>query len=259
MNPRHDATTRFSDRVAAYTRYRPGYPRAAFAFIKDQVKPSREWAIADIGSGTGISTRMLLEEFACSVHAVEPNPEMRRAAEFALGGLPGFHSVAGCAEATTLAANSMDMVAAFQAFHWFTPETTGAEFRRILKSPGRVLLIWNDRQSDGSPFMRGYEAILQDLPEYARVNHRTVTPEDIRTFMGDDGLVTASFPNSQEFDFAGLAGRFFSSSYTPAASTAAQQEQLEKLQRLFAQTNKDGFVHFPYRTEVYLGCMKPGS
>lgn len=256
MNPRHDATTRFSDRVEAYTRYRPGYPRAAFAFIKDQVKPSREWAIADIGSGTGISTRMLLEEFACSVHAVEPNPEMRSAAELALEGHEGFHSVAGCAEATTLAANSMDMVAAFQAFHWFTPETTGTEFRRILKSSGRALLVWNDRQSDGSQFMRGYEEILQDLPEYARVNHRTVTPEDIRTFMGDGGLVTASFDNCQEFGFTGLAGRFFSSSYTPASGTAAYDRQLDKLHKLFAQTNKDGVVCFLYRTDVYLGCMK---
>ena len=202
------------------------------------------------------STRMLLEEFACTVHAVEPNAAMRTAPELALGGLPGFRSVAGSAEATTLEAGSMDMVAAFQAYHWFDPETTGAEFRRILKTPGRVLLAWNDRQSDASPFMRGYEALLQELPEYARVTHRTVTPENISAFMEGGGLVTAGFAHCQEFDFAGLAGRFFSSSYTPAAGTAAYEEQLDRLERLFSRTNNNGLVNFVYHTDLYLGYMK---
>lgn len=256
MQPDQDPKSRFSDRVEQYRQYRPGYPRAAFAFVREHLGPSRDWSIADIGSGTGISTRMLLEEFTCTVHAVEPNAAMREAAELTLGGLTGFRSVAGSAEATTLEAGSMEMVAAFQAYHWFAPDTTDAEFRRILKAPGRVLLAWNDRQSDGSPFMRGYEALLQELPEYARVNHRTVTPEDINAFMGGDGLITAGFEHCQEFDFAGLAGRFFSSSYTPAAGTAAYEKQVDRLRKLYAQTNRDGLVRFIYNTVVFLGMVQ---
>ena len=125
--------------------------------------------IADIGSGTGISTQLLLSA-GCEVYAVEPNREMREAAERILQGQAGFHSVDGTAEATTLPNQSVDLIVAAQAFHWFAPLPTRAEFDRILKPDGHVVLMWNARHLDSTPFLRGYEALVHNLCH--RLQHR---------------------------------------------------------------------------------------
>lgn len=140
---------RFSDRVADYVRYRPGYPPEVVGFLN--LRPGM--VIADVGAGTGISTELLLRA-GCEVMAVEPNAEMRAAAENRLGHFPGFHGVDGSAEATTLQDQSVDMVVAAQAFHWFHPERTRAEFSRILKPGAPVVLIWNESRVDSTPFLR---------------------------------------------------------------------------------------------------------
>jgi SAM-dependent methyltransferase len=97
------STVRFSDRVADYVRYRPGYPPETLDLLRDAVGLTTQSVVADIGSGTGISTELLLRSGA-EVYGVEPNDPMRAAAEAQLAANPRFHSVRGTAEATTLAA-----------------------------------------------------------------------------------------------------------------------------------------------------------
>ena len=135
-----DNTTRFTDRVDDYVRYRPGYPDVLFATLRDVAGLSAHAIIADVGSGTGISTSHLLRA-GWDVFAVEPNAAMRAAAERAQGGNPHFHSVEGRAERTTLAPASVDAVTAAQAFHWFDLDEARAEFVRILKPPQWAALI----------------------------------------------------------------------------------------------------------------------
>ena len=129
-----DPTARFSSRVEDYIRYRPGYPAVIMDWLMRNCGLTAHARIADIGSGTGILSRMFLH-FGCQVFGVEPNKDMRLAAERLLAGVKGFHSVDGRAEATTLPAGSVDFVTAGQAFHWFDPGPTRAEFRRLL-TPG---------------------------------------------------------------------------------------------------------------------------
>ena len=111
-----DPTERFSDRAENYAKYRPGYPDEMLQYFRDLVTPPA--TVADIGSGTGILTRQLLNS-GYELYAVEPNEAMRREAERTLSGHPGFRSMDGTAEATTLADRSVDLITCAQAFHWF--------------------------------------------------------------------------------------------------------------------------------------------
>jgi ubiquinone/menaquinone biosynthesis C-methylase UbiE len=250
-----DAKKRFSDRVDDYKKYRPSYPSDALLYVKNICNVQKEWRIADIGSGTGISTNALLDSFQCNVYAVEPNENMRSEAEASLSDNSLFHSVNGSSEQTTLGNQSINLVAAFQAFHWFDKQKSKEEFRRILTASGWLLLVWNDRITEGSSFVEGYERIVQGLPEYSKVNHKNTGRNGIEEFIGSSDVIYREFPNSQYFDFEGLKGRFFSSSYTPPAGSLEYQEQIKKLKNLFDATNVNGQIEFIYRTQIYLGKL----
>src|SRR5882757_3134173 len=112
--PTSDATSRFSNRVENYVRYRPGYPPEVVRALKAECGLMPGHTVADIASGTGIWTRMLLEN-GNAVFGIEPNAEMRKAGERLLAAYPKFASVASTAEVTTLAGQSVDFVTAAQA------------------------------------------------------------------------------------------------------------------------------------------------
>jgi ubiquinone/menaquinone biosynthesis C-methylase UbiE len=151
--PASNPTSRFSGRVENYIRYRPGYPPEVLNALKTECGLKSRHVIADIASGTGIWTRRLLEN-GNPVFGVEPNAEMREAGERLLAEFPKFTSIAGPAEATTLADQSVDFVTAAQAAHWFDRARSRQEFARILKPGGWLVLLWNERLTDSTPFLR---------------------------------------------------------------------------------------------------------
>ncbi|SDW95983.1 class I SAM-dependent methyltransferase [Paenibacillus sp. CF384] len=249
-----DNTKRFSDRVEQYVKYRPTYPAAALDFIYEEGSLVPSSAIADIGSGTGIFTRLLLER-GSNVVAVEPNIEMRLAAEAQLGGYDRYRSVDGSAEATTLSDDSVDCIVSAQAFHWFEPESTGREFRRILRADGHVALIWNTRLID-DPFGADYDQLLLHYAsDYKDVNHRRLHREDFASFFRDGSYKKAEFANEQRFDLEGLQGRTLSSSYAPLPGTPSHEPYMEALKVLFNKHQQDGVVSFRYTTEIYFGMV----
>src|SRR5215203_3908885 len=143
---------RFSNRVADYARYRPGYPREILSLFESDCGLTPHSIIADIGSGTGKLSELFLTN-GNPVFGVEPNALMRETADALLANYPGFRSVNGTAEATTLADSSVDFVTAAQAFHWFDPVVAKVEAARILKAGGWAALIWNDRKLTSTPFL----------------------------------------------------------------------------------------------------------
>ncbi|MGB6676929.1 MAG: class I SAM-dependent methyltransferase, partial [Terriglobales bacterium] len=157
--PLQNATQRFSSRVDNYVRYRPGYPCEVLNLLKKDCDLATESVIADIASGTGIFTQMLLDN-GNRAFGVEPNAEMRRAGEAFLQSYPRFTSIAGTAEATTLPERSVEIVTAAQAAHWFDREKAQREFIRILKPGGWCVLLWNERRTDSTHFLREYEQLL---------------------------------------------------------------------------------------------------
>lgn len=249
-----DSKERFSDRVSDYVKYRPSYPESLVAALEARLgwAPAKT-VLADVGSGTGISSRLFLER-GYAVHGVEPNPHMRRAAERALQSLPGFVSVSGTAEDTTLAAGSVDGVLAAQAFHWFERERARAEFARILRPSGVVVLLWNERRVMG-PFLEAYEAVLRELgTDYAEVDHRNAQ-HHVSEFFGAAGYETLSMPNEQRFDRQGFLGRAFSSSYVPGPGHPNHEAMRVALERVFDAHARDGVVVFTYDSNAYFGPL----
>lgn len=249
-----DNTKRFSDRVANYVQYRPGYPAALLPFLQETLALPPQAQLADIGSGTGKLTELFLEA-GYAVTGVEPNDEMRLAGEKLLAHYPAFTSVNGTAEHTTLPDHAFDLVLAGQAFHWFDQQQAGVEFRRINKETGWVALIWNERNSD-SPFLADYEQFLYDYSNnYAKVNHRHIDKAVFDAFFGEGNYGVNTFTNYQDFDFTGLAGRYQSSSYAYTETHPGYPEAMEKLGQLFGQYAQNGLIRFEYLTNVNYGRL----
>ena len=250
--PATNATSRFSDRVENYVRYRPGYPLEALAALKSECGLASQHVIADIASGTGIWSRTLLEN-GNRVYGVEPNADMRQAGERLLSGFPRFQSVCGTAEATTLENKSVDFVTAAQAAHWFDRERARREFLRILKPGGWLVLLWNERLTDATPFLREYEELLLTYgTDYAEVRHERTT-EAVNEFYDPLPFRERAFAMQQEFDYAGLEGRLLSSSYAPGPEHPKHTPMLRALRGLFDLHAVEGRVGVLYKTRVYFG------
>jgi SAM-dependent methyltransferase len=246
---------RFSDRVADYVRYRPDYPSVLIETLARAAHLGPASTIADVGSGTGIFARRLLEIAGARVIAIEPNAPMRQAAEAASAHEPRFESRDAAAEATGLADASVDAVTAAQAFHWFEPKAARAEFARILRPGGHLALVWNQRRE--TPQNRDYEAMLERFaPEYKHVREKDRAAEPmIRAFFAPHVPVLWTFANEQSFDAAGLRGRLTSSSYAPRAEDPLYPAILAELRAIFDAHAKDGRFVIAYDTVLWLGQL----
>src|SRR5579859_327444 len=252
--PTSNATSRFSDRVENYVRYRPGYPAEALQALKDECGLRPDHVIADLASGTGIWTRMVLAN-GNPVFAVAPNAEMRQAGERLLAGFARFTSVAGTAEETTLATESVDFVTAAQAAHWFDRPRARREFVRILKPAGWLVLLWNERLTDSTPFLRAYEELLLNFgTDYEDVRHERTT-DAVNEFFDPAPYRERVFATRQEFDYEGLEGRLLSSSYAPGPGHPKHEPMLRELRRIFDEHAGSGQVAFDYKTRVYFGRL----
>ena len=249
------STERFSSNIEDYIKYRPGYTGELITFINQVVGGLRGTIIADIGSGTGKLTEPLLNA-GVEVYAVEPNEDMRNAAETMLKDYSAFHSVIGRAESTGLGNHSIDSVVAAQAFHWFDPQLAIEEFQRILKDKnGYVFLIWNNRKNI-EPFMLAYEKfLLKYSTDYSEINHKNITSEKLNDFFGDAGFEEKEFENNQYFDFNGLKGRYDSCSYALPDTHELYPESISSLQSLFDQYCVKGQITMFGNTTVHYGFL----
>lgn len=206
--------------------------------------------IADIGSGTGISSKLFLDN-GNVVYGVEPNENMRGAAAEFLASYPNFYSIDGTSTATNLFRASVNIVIAAQAFHWFDPEATGNEFKRILKPRGWVALMWNERQIDTTPFLLEYEGLLlKYASDYTKVRHDNINETTLAAFFEGD-FKTASLANKQVLDFDGIKGRVGSSSYMPAESDSRYPTMVKELKTLFDKHAENDRITVFYDTNVF--------
>lgn len=248
-----DPTQRFSSRADNYARYRPGYPPAVLECLRRGCGLTPAAAIADVGSGTGILTDMFLAN-GNRVYAVEPNEAMRRAAEAALSPHERFVSIDGRAEATGLAENSIDLVTAGQAFHWFDAAASRVEFGRILKPGGFVALVWNARAYEGDAVMAAYEKVLGDFGMgYQTLTHRAHANE-LETLFAN-GRELRTFTHTRELDFDMLWGGFLSASYAPLPNDPRYEPIHEALRALFDTHQTNGVITFLYDTNLYFGRL----
>jgi SAM-dependent methyltransferase len=251
-----DPTERFTIRADDYAAHRPTYPEELLDLLERERVLRPGDVVADVGSGTGILTGLLLAR-GYEVHAVEPNAAMAEAAATRLGGDPRFRSAPGRAEATGLPDASCDVVAAAQAFHWFDAAAFRREAERILRPGGRVVLVWNIRRTDSTPFLREYEALLQSVaPEYKTISSGWANDEAIGQFFAPNTFHKRSLENRQAFGFEGLKGRLLSSSYAPPYGHPGHEPMLADLRRLFDAHRENGRVSFDYDVQVYWGSLE---
>lgn len=250
-----ETLNRFSDRVENYVKYRPAYPKEVYDFLENENIISKGSIIADIGSGTGISAEPFLRS-GYTVYGIEPNKEMREAAEKLLAHYPAFKSISATAENTTLENNSIDTIIAGQAFHWFDKEKCKTEFKRILKPGGQVVLMWNDRRTDTTDFLKVYEDFLQMFgTDYKEVNHKNTQDKKIFDAFFGNGFKEKDFYNYQDVDFAGLKGRVLSSSYMPGEGHKDYEFMIYTLKKIFMRYQENGKVRLDYDTKIYYGPL----
>jgi SAM-dependent methyltransferase len=246
-------TERFSDRVADYVRYRPDYPVAMLEWLQREHGVNPQWLVADIGAGTGISSKLFLDG-GYRVIAVEPNAPMRAAAEQWLGDNSRFRAVDGRATETGLDNASIDLITVAQAFHWFDQDAARREFHRILRPNGLAAIIWNSRRLVGTSFLEGYEALLKTYgTDYTSVAERYGDEPQMRAWFGAGYRGMSRFDHGQLLDFDALSGRLLSSSYAPREGHASHEPMMRALRELFDRCAVDGRVSFDYDTVIYVG------
>ncbi|MFX1323731.1 MAG: class I SAM-dependent methyltransferase [Promethearchaeota archaeon] len=244
-----DPKKRFSSRVENYIKFRPKYPTMIIKFFKKKEILKEKSIVADIGSGTGILSEIFLKN-GNRVIGVEPNQEMRKAGLEQLKKYPNFTSVDGSAESTGLENESVDIITAGQAFHWFDLAKTKREFRRILKPDGYAVIIWNNRRKSGEGFSSQYENFV--------LKYGTDVKEVRKKEVGIEYFYPCQlevFYNYQDLDFNGLKGRLLSVSYIPLEGHPNYEKMLMDLETLFNLNEQEGKVRIEYDTEVYYGQL----
>jgi SAM-dependent methyltransferase len=245
-------TEKFSRKAEVYAKYRPSYPKDILEILGVQIGFTKEKIVADCGSGTGILSRIFLDN-GNLVYSIEPNDEMRSFAEKDLYQYPKFVSVNRVAENTGLPSGSIDLVTAGQALHWFDREKARGEFARILKPSGYVMIIYNERKKEDG-MMDDYDQIID------RNASKSETPdidtEYLTKFFDSKDYKEFTVPNEQVLDYDGLIGRATSASYLPSRNDPGFDSLEKDLRRLYDTYQKNGKIILRYDTILFLGQIR---
>jgi SAM-dependent methyltransferase len=242
----------FSTKVADYIASRPDYPSPLFKALADTCGLSDGAVIADIGSGTGLLTKGLLQ-MGWRVIAVEPNAAMRAASDHFLGKFPGYRSADGCAESIPADANSVDLMTAAQAFHWFVAEKARVECLRVLRPEGKVALIWNQRILE-DPLHATLDTIFAEFggaKRAALAAHEQGV--DIPGFFGAAKPLELSWQHEHSIGEDGLASLVFSRSYMPARNSPEGKNVSLRVRAAFKRFSSAGAVTVRYKTIAIIG------
>lgn len=249
-----DNTQRFSSRVSHYVRYRPSYPAEILDVLHAECGLTADSVVADVGSGTGLLTQFFARN-GNRVFAVEPNENMRHAGAEELRAFPNVTSVDGRGEATTLPTASVDFVTAAQSFHWMDRAAAKAEFKRILRPGGWVVLIWNFRKLTETPFLAELEALIHHFgTDYSQVRYENYM-RHIQPFYAPNPFTLRRLEYRQVVDFPALCGRLLSASYMPNEGHPQYESMMVAMRELFDRHQKDGTVTVEYDTRVYFGQL----
>ena len=248
-------TERFTGRVDHYRQYRPRYPALIVGLLQQECGLTEESSIADVAAGTGLLAEIFLAQ-EYSVIAVEPNDGMRHVCSLLAEQFPKLQCVSGTAEATGLAAHSVDLITVGQAMHWFDLKQTRAEFVRVLKPNGWCAVVYNHRKISGDGFHEKYEHLLREFgTDYATVCEQHLTAEKLRDFFAPCEMRRASFSNAQRLTLEGLEGRVLSSSYMPSMEHPRYHAMRAAIADLFEKYEKGGEVCLEYECVVCYGLL----
>ena len=247
----------FANKARIYHNYRPSYPAGFIDYLYTIEDFSENSIIADIGSGTGIFSKLLLERGSC-VYCVEPNDDMRSVAEKELSGFSGFVSINAPAEYTGLVKNSIDFVTTAQAFHWFNKDKFRYECCRILRSGGKVVIIWNSRDFSSEIVKADYETRKKYSIGEAKCISSAENPiYDVKGFFNDDKFEEMTFSNDLLLNRDTYIGMNLSRSYSPTEEKEPEKylALVAALGEIYDNYNNDGILLYPHVSKVYIGAI----
>lgn len=250
-----DTSRKFDGRAKDYATSRPGYPPKLIDRFYGEYGITESSVVVDIGSGTGKFARYLIEK-GSTVYCVEPNEDMRHAAEKELGEHPNFYSIPGTAENTTLADHFADCITAAQAFHWFDVQKFKQEASRILKNRGRVFFIWNIREKDAPLNRELYQIYSKYCPDFKGFSGGLEKDDPrIKTFFNDryDYL---SCENPLYFNLKTFIARSLSSSYSLKEGHRDYAAYMDALTSLFCRYADHHLVTIPNHSVAYIGTIE---
>ena len=245
----------FMGRAGIYHKCRPSYPKGLIDHLYTELGFSEGSVIADIGSGTGIFGRLLLER-GSRVYSVEPNDDMRSVAKRELGGIPGFVSINAAAESTSLDDKSVDFVTAAQAFHWFDAEGFRQECSRILKKDGKVVIVWNVRDIGHDVVKKDFEArkkySVGDAKGLTSTDNSIV---DVGSFFLGEKVEELTFANDLYLKRDDYIGMNLSRSYSPTEDAEPEKyfALISALGDIFDEYSSNGVLIYPHVTKAYIG------
>lgn len=243
---------KFDQKGGIYSKARPNYPDKLFSYLTGNGYVGKATVIADIGSGTGKFTQQI-GRYSEKVFAVEPNDDMRLIAEKNFADCSNIVSVNGSAENTTLSDSSVDFITVAQAFHWFDRKTFKAECRRILRKNGKVLLVWNDRDTDSNLIRENYEINRKFCPNFKGSSNGIDFGKDSFADFFDGDFEVINFRNDLIYDKDAFISRCLSSSYAPKQGDENYNMYVNELRELFEKYSKNSVVPYPYITRCYIG------
>ncbi len=255
MKTGKSTSERFSGLAKSYSKSRPGYPKNAIDFVLEACQLGAGSIVADIGCGTGISTRLFAQE---GIHAIgiDPNQDMMdhaRQDDTECDGTIEYKN--GSGENTGMPDESVDLVVCAQAFHWFKPQDALSEFARILKKDGHCALLWNERNEKDKATAAYGDVVVKYSTDPALELKRGASGKDLILSDLFQTVAVKEFSNSQALDLDSLLGRAFSTSYMPHEGEALEKAQSE-IKEVFASHSKEGIFTLSYVTTVYLSRKK---
>jgi ubiquinone/menaquinone biosynthesis C-methylase UbiE len=233
----------FGDAAERYERARPDYPVEAVAWLAEQLELRPGRTVVDLAAGTGKLTRMLVPTGA-RVIAVEPVAGMRAQLEQAV---PEVETITAYAERMPFEDSSVDAVTSAQAFHWFATEEALDEIARLLRSGGRLGLVWNSRDPEDP-----IQQVLTGLIEPLRTDEHTHVTKDWREVVEAHArfgpIEEREFDHEQVLTADGLADRILSISFVAVLPPERQAKVAEQARSLAGS----GEVRIRYVTTAYI-------
>ncbi|MFX3635950.1 MAG: class I SAM-dependent methyltransferase [Candidatus Pristimantibacillus sp.] len=246
-------TDKFTGKASIYSVFRPNYPLEYIQYLVEFNHLTSAHTVADIGAGTGILTRQLLEQ-QLKVIAIEPNSDMRAIAEQTLNHYERFTSLSGAAEHTSLPNHNVDLITVAQAFHWFDKDQFRVECQRILKPDAYVALVWNSRVASSDLIMENAEICKEYCPSFHGFSGGIdETPEIYQLFFRNGNYDYNEFKNPIQFDLNSFIGRNLSASYAPKPTDELYNRFVQSLSELFDKYSRDNLLSMPNGTRSYIG------
>ncbi len=184
---------RFDGLAGVYDASRPSPPPVLADVLCRYAGVERPDMVVDLGSGTGLATRLWIGR-AATVIGVEPNEGMRHRAEEAVAAIPGGGDVIfrnGYADETGLRSGCADIVTCSQCLHWMEPQPTFAEVARVLREGGVFAAV----DADMTPSFGGpAEEALLSMRRRARALEEKLRLTDVKRWdkAGHLGRMAAS-------------------------------------------------------------------